>query len=77
LYHRPGCHLCEDARALLERLQPRYRFTLQAVNVEDDPELTAAHGEQVPVIAVNGKVRFRGVVNPVLLRRLFEGGPGA
>ena len=36
-----------------------------------DPELAAKYGNEVPVVAVNGKVRFRGVVNPALLERLL------
>ena len=30
------------------------------------------HGTSVPVVAIDGKVRFRGVVNPVLLERLLK-----
>jgi glutaredoxin len=73
LYTRQGCHLCEDAHALLGRLRRRYGFTLTAVDVDADPALVAEHGEHVPVVAIDGRVRFRGVVNPVLLRRLFAG----
>jgi hypothetical protein len=42
------------------------------VDVDTDPELAAQYGTEVPVIAVNGKVRFRGAVNPVLLKRLLD-----
>jgi glutaredoxin len=75
LYHRAGCHLCDEAWELLSRARRRYGFTLEVVDIDADPALVAAHGEHVPVIAVNGTVRFRGVVNAVLLRRLFEHGP--
>jgi hypothetical protein len=42
------------------------------VDVEGDPELAARYGDSVPVVTVNGKVRFRGRVNDVLLRRLLH-----
>jgi glutaredoxin len=71
LYHRAGCHLCDDAWALLSRLQSEYGFALERVDIDDDAELVREHGEDVPVVVVNGRVRFRGNVNPVLLRRLF------
>jgi glutaredoxin len=71
MYTRQGCHLCEDAWALLVRLQRRYGFTLQSADVDADLALAAEHGEHVPVVAVDGRVRFRGAINPVLLRRLF------
>jgi glutaredoxin len=68
LYTRQGCHLCEEAKALLrtEGLQVR------EVDVDGDPKLGALHGEWVPVVEIGGKVRFRGRVNRVLLRRLLK-----
>jgi glutaredoxin len=72
MYSRAGCHLCEEAWALLQTEQRRYRFGLERVDVDADPALAQRHGETVPVIMVNGKERFRGCVNPVLLRRFLE-----
>jgi glutaredoxin len=71
MYTRAGCHLCEQAWALLQDAQKRHCFHLQSVDVDSDPDLVAAHGDCVPVVVIDGKVRFRGRVNPVLLRRLF------
>jgi hypothetical protein len=42
------------------------------VDIDTDPNLKSAYETEVPVVAVNGKVRFRGRVNPVLLNRLLE-----
>jgi glutaredoxin len=72
MYTRSGCHLCDDAWALLESARRHHGFTLTKADVDADPELAARYGMEVPVVEVNGKVRFRGVVNAVLLRRLFE-----
>jgi glutaredoxin len=73
MYTRTGCHLCDDAWLLLESARQRYGFTLTKVNVDADTDLTARFGLEVPVVEVNGKVRFLGVVNAVLLQRLFDG----
>jgi glutaredoxin len=72
LYTRRGCHLCDDAWDLLSRFQQRYSFRLQSVDIDADPALAAMHGNWVPVVTVNGKIRFRGRVNEVLLRRLLD-----
>ena len=72
LYTRVGCHLCETAWECLCRAQHRYRFAVTVVDVDTDPVLAARHGDSVPVVTVNGQVRFRGAVNPVLLARLLE-----
>jgi glutaredoxin len=72
LYTRQGCHLCEDAHAILERVRQRFGFTLRVVDIDPDPELIRLYGEQVPVVTVDGQVRFRGQVNEVLLTRLLR-----
>jgi glutaredoxin len=72
MYTRQGCHLCEAAWELLEDAQRRHGFSLEKVDIDTDPALVAEHGLHVPVVSVNGRVRFRGVVNAVLLRRLFD-----
>ncbi len=72
MYTRRGCHLCEEAWALLGRQRRRYGFALEAVDVDTDPELVALHGNWVPVVTVDGKVRFRGGVNAALLERLLR-----
>jgi glutaredoxin len=72
MYTRRGCHLCEQAWALLEPACRRHGFALSQVDVDADPRLAAEYGLDVPVVAVNGRVRFRGVVNPVLLERLLR-----
>jgi len=72
MFTRRGCHLCADAWALLERAQRTHGFALEAKDVDAAPEWVAAYGECVPVVLVNGKVRFRGKVNEVLLQRLLD-----
>lgn len=71
VYTRQGCHLCAEAWALLQQEQACHGFALQAVDVDSSAELVKQHGECVPVVLVDGKVRFRGRINPVLLKRLL------
>ena len=72
LFTRQGCHLCEDAELLLQKEQQRYHYQLEIVDVDSQKELVARFGEQVPVVTVNGEIRFRGTINPVLLARLLR-----
>jgi len=67
LYSRQGCHLCDDAKDLLIQrgLQP------QVIDIDADPTLLAQFNECVPVVEIDGKVRFRGRINDVLLSRLI------
>ena len=75
LHTRAGCHLCDDAWELLMQAQKARGFPLECIVVDTDPALVAAHGDWVPVVTVNGAVRFRGHVNPVLLQRLLDAAP--
>ena len=70
LYTRRGCHLCDDAKAVLER----HGVPFHEVDVDQDADLRARYNECVPVVAFGGKERFRGRVDEVLLRRLIRHG---
>ena len=72
LYTRRGCHLCEDALAALEKERRRHGYRLTLRDVDSDPAWKAAFDEWVPVVEIDGKVRFRGRVNEVLLQRLLD-----
>lgn len=65
LYTRQGCHLCEDVQALLAQLGVRP----QLIDIDAHSELREKYHEWVPVIEINGRVRFKGIVNEVLLAR--------
>jgi glutaredoxin len=68
LYTRRDCHLCEEARALLLRhgLRPR------SVDIDADADLRQRFSTCVPVVEIDGKIRFRGRVNEVLLKRMLR-----
>jgi glutaredoxin len=72
LYTRQSCKLCTVALRLLQDFQDRYGFALETCDVDTDQELVRAHGNWVPVVLINGRLRFRGHVNPVLLRRILD-----
>ncbi len=67
LYTRKGCHLCDDAYDLLVR----HGLTPESIDIDADPELVEKYNECVPVVVIDGRERFRGRVNEVLLRRLL------
>lgn len=74
LYTRVGCHLCEDARTILDE-HARWLPAVIEIDIDHDPRLIERYGACVPVVSIDGKVRFRGRVEPVLLRRLIDATP--
>ena len=72
LYTKPGCHLCDDALDVLQRVQKLQPFTLEEVNVQEDPALLAEYGEQIPVVTLNGTFLFEYEVDETRLRQLLK-----
>ena len=73
IYSRPGCHLCDDAKAAIEPFAGRYSIDLIVTDVDSDDALRQAYGSEIPVVMINGKEAFRHRVNrPVLERKLKE-----
>ena len=64
---RKGCHLCDDALEILET----YGFDVTLIDIDQDPQLVEQFCDCVPVVEIDGKIRFRGGVNEVLLLRLL------
>ena len=71
VYSRADCCCCHKALDLLKEYQARSGFTVEEIDIDTDPDLVAKYNTEVPVVAVNGKVRFRGIVNPAFLKRLL------
>jgi glutaredoxin len=68
LYGRPGCHLCDDARAALERIG----YPFEEVDIEADDELLARYLERIPVIALDGVELSDFFVDEVELRARLD-----
>jgi glutaredoxin len=58
LYGRPGCHLCDDAREVLERVRSEVPFELVERDIEADDDLLRRYLERIPVVALDGRELF-------------------
>jgi len=58
LYGKPGCHLCDEARAVVERVRAQRTFELEEVDVSVDPTMHREYGERIPVLALDGVELF-------------------
>ncbi len=67
LYGKPGCHLCDEARAALEEVRQVRTFDVEEVDVSVDAGLHRLYGERIPVVMVDGEELFEHFVNPVVL----------
>jgi hypothetical protein len=56
LIGRPGCHLCDDARAVISQVIGDGDIDFEEISLLDDPNLMAQYSEEIPVILINGLV---------------------
>ena len=68
LYGKPGCCLCDEARAEIETARAEIDFALRHVDVSLDPELQRLYGERIPVVEVGGEEAFEFHVDAAALR---------
>jgi thiol-disulfide isomerase/thioredoxin len=77
LFGRPGCHLCDDARAQLAALAEEVPFTLVEHDIEADDDLHRRYLERIPVVLLDGQHLFDFFVDEAVLReRLGRVGGG-
>jgi hypothetical protein len=69
LFGRSGCCLCEEARAVLERVRADHPFELIERDIESDDDLLRAYLERIPVVTVDGVELFDFAVDEGILRR--------
>jgi glutaredoxin len=72
LYGKPGCHLCEEARAEIARVREERGFELREVDVSLEPGLQREYGERIPVVAIDGEELLELHVDADELRRLLD-----
>ena len=72
LYGKPGCHLCDEAREAVAAVRALHPFDLEEIDVSIDPELHAAYGERIPVLALDGEELFEFHVDAGELARRLQ-----
>ena len=71
LYGKPGCCLCDEARAAVGGVRADFDFHLEEVDISLDPVLHRRYGERIPVLCVDGEEAFELGVDVVALRDLL------
>jgi glutaredoxin len=68
LYSKPGCHLCDDARAVVETVCAELGESYDEIDISTSEELMSSYGEQIPVTFVDGAQHDFWRVDPQRLR---------
>ena len=76
LYSRPGCHLCEEMKAVVARVARRIPIALDEIDISADAGLEARYGVEIPVLLVEGKKAAKYRVSEAELVRILAGRTG-
>ena len=69
LLGKPGCHLCDDARAVLETVLAEHPgVSFEEKSILDDPGLLDAYAEEIPVVLIDDRVHTIWRVDEARLR---------
>jgi hypothetical protein len=71
IYSRPGCHLCDEMKALVTRVAGA--TAVEDIDISRDPALEARYGLEIPVLMVDGKKVAKYRVTEEVLRRALNG----
>ncbi len=74
MYGKPGCHLCDDARIILNTLGRRYHIHLDEVDIRSDPELFRRYDIRIPVLIVDGAIELEAPITERDVRRALRHG---
>jgi glutaredoxin len=73
LYSRPGCHLCDDARAVIEAVCADLGEAYEEVDITTDDDLEDRYRDEIPVTLVDGRQHDFWRVDPARLRAALGG----
>lgn len=76
IYSRPGCHLCDDMKAIVLKVARTIPLSLDEIDISKDAALEAEFGLEIPVLFVAGKKAAKYRVGEEELRRILAGRAG-
>ena len=76
LYSRPGCHLCDDMKTIVDRVARSVPLNVDIVDISTDPQLEARYGVEIPVLLIEGKKAAKYRVSEEELLLILKGRTG-
>jgi hypothetical protein len=78
LYSRPGCHLCDEMKAIVQRIAGAAEppIAIDEIDISTDAALEARYGLEIPVLLVDGKKAAKYRITDEELMRLLQSRAG-
>jgi glutaredoxin len=74
LYSKPGCHLCDDMKHVIDAVSARVPLSLEIIDISSDPALLERYGIEIPVLLIDGKKAAKYRVTMAELERRLRAG---
>ena len=72
LFTRPGCHLCDDMKAVVEQIQHIHAVALDEVDISGQTELERRYGTEIPVLTHEARIVARIRTSPAELLEVLR-----
>ena len=74
IYSRPGCHLCDEMKAIVHRVADAAKppLAVEEIDISTDPDLEARYGLEIPVLLVDGRKVAKYRVTEEALSRILR-----
>ncbi len=76
IYSRPGCHLCDEMKAVVRTVARSVPLSLEEIDISADADLEARYGLEIPVLMVEGKKAAKYRIGEADLRKMLAGRAG-
>ena len=76
LYSRPGCHLCDEMKAVIHRVAESTPLQLEEIDISTSHDLEERYGLEIPVLEVGGKKAAKYRISEEELRKVLAGRAG-
>jgi glutaredoxin len=76
IYSRPGCHLCDEMKAVVNRVAQSIPLQLEEIDISASRDLEERYGLEIPVLLVEGRKAAKYRVREEELRRILAGRAG-
>ena len=73
IYSRPGCHLCDDMKKVVEQVARSVPLMVAVVDISTDPQLDIRYGQEIPVLLIDGRMAAKFRVSVQELTQILRG----
>ncbi len=72
LLGKPECHLCDEAKRVVQTVCAQLALPWEQINIEDDADLFERYKHEIPVLLIEGKKAFKFHIEEKALQKILS-----